>query len=167
MFELPNPLHPAIVHFPIVLILIGSVAAVGAVFLRRWCLPALAAVLLTAGAVSAFVATAIGEEDADMAGEMSEPAKAALDEHEDWGELTRNLALAAALLAIAATATLRWPMAARGLSVLAALAALAATYAVTATGHLGGKLVYQHAVGVNPAAASQGKTGQPPPRHDD
>jgi uncharacterized membrane protein len=167
MFELPNPLHPALVHFPIVLILIGTVAAVGAVFLRRWCLPALAAILLTAGAATAFVAAATGEEDAGMAGEMSEPAKATLDEHEDWGEMTRNLAVAAALLAIAAATTLRWPKAARSLSVLAALAALSTAYAVTATGHLGGKLVYQHAVGVNPAAASQGKTGQPTPRHDD
>ncbi|MDD5198541.1 MAG: hypothetical protein PHC88_01955 [Terrimicrobiaceae bacterium] len=57
MFPLPNPLHPAIVHFPIVLILFGTVVAVTAVFLRRWFLPWVAADLLVCGAAGALAAT--------------------------------------------------------------------------------------------------------------
>jgi hypothetical protein len=37
MIPIPSPLHPAIVHFPIVLILLGAVGV--AVFIRRWHLP--------------------------------------------------------------------------------------------------------------------------------
>jgi len=35
MFQLPDPLHPAIVHFPIVLLLIGAAGAVVSVFTER------------------------------------------------------------------------------------------------------------------------------------
>ena len=36
---IPDPLHPAVVHFPIVLLLLGAPLAVVAVFVRRFNLP--------------------------------------------------------------------------------------------------------------------------------
>jgi len=53
---LPNPLHPAVVHFPIVLLLLGAVAALAAAFLPRGRLPLVAAVCLSMGAVGSVAA---------------------------------------------------------------------------------------------------------------
>ena len=36
MFHLPDQLHPALVHFPIVLLILGGIGAVVAVFMDRW-----------------------------------------------------------------------------------------------------------------------------------
>ena len=152
MISLPNPLHPAIVHFPIVLILLGTMAALLVVVLRRWHLPWLAAVLLATGAAGALVATWSGGEQAEIAGEISESAERILDQHEEWGELTRNMAIAAAILALLSASSARFPKATRGLGIATALMAGATAYSVAQTGHYGGQLVYKHGVGINTAA---------------
>lgn len=155
MIPFPSPLHPAVVHFPIVLILAGTAVAALAVIVRRWHLPILAAIVLAAGAAGAVVATITGGQEEEMAGEISGAAEQILNEHEEWGETTRNLAIAAAVLAAAAAAAANVRVAGRGLSVAAALVALAAAYAVTETGHYGGQLVYRHGVGINTALGAE------------
>jgi uncharacterized membrane protein len=60
MFSLPSPLHPALVHFPIALILFGAVVAVAAVFIGRRVLPPLSAGLLAAAALGAVAAAWTG-----------------------------------------------------------------------------------------------------------
>lgn len=172
MFPLPQPLHPAVVHFPIVLLLIGAAVAVAAAFTRRWHLAGITAALLTLGALGAVVATTTGNEEEEMAGELSGQGEATLEEHEEWGETTRNLAVVTALLAIASVSIGRWPVPARVLGVVTALAAIAAGYAVAQTGHYGGQLVYRHGIGVNTASAgdagpSAEATGQPEGEDDD
>ncbi|QTN32477.1 hypothetical protein HZ994_09090 [Akkermansiaceae bacterium] len=154
MIPIPNPLHPALVHFPIVLILIGTAVAVAAVFVRRWHLPWLAAGLLLGGAAGAMAATWSGEEEDEGLGKLSPHAEQVLDEHEEWGERTRNLAIIAGLLAAGAVVMLRKNKISRGLGVAAALVALAASYAVAETGHYGGQLVYRHGVGVSASGSS-------------
>lgn len=89
-----------------------------------------------------------------MVGELSPQAERILDEHEEWGERTRNIAILAALLAVAGASTLRFPKTARGLGIAAAIVAVAAAYAVAKTGHYGGQLVYKQGVGINTAAGS-------------
>lgn len=151
---IPSPLHPAIVHFPIVLILIGTLVAVAAAFTRRWQLPWIAAGLLLAGAAGAVAATWTGDEEQEMAGELSSQAEKILEEHEEWGEATRNSAIAAALLACTALAVGRFPLLSRGLAVTTVLAAVASSYCVVQTGHYGGQLVYKHGTGINTLAGS-------------
>jgi uncharacterized membrane protein len=155
MIPIPDPLHPALVHFPIVLILVGAVLAVTAAFTRRWHLPWLAAGLLLGGALGAFAAARTGHQDGEIVGEISASAEQLLDEHQEWGERTRNLAVVAALFAIVSAAIVRNPRAARGIGIAAALVAAAAAYAVSTTGHYGGKMVYKHGVGINAAAGEQ------------
>ncbi len=157
MIPLPSPLHPAVVHFPIVFLLVGMAVAVVAIFARRCCLPWIAAALLVAGAAGAVVATATGEEEAGTVGTISEAAEEILDEHEEWGEAARNAAIAAAVLAVAAAAAAKIRIAGRGLSVVAAIAALIAAYCVGQAGHYGGRLVYRHGVGINTAGADAGR----------
>ncbi len=154
MFSIPNPLHPALVHFPIVLILVGAAVAVVAVFLRRWHLPWLAAGLLLAGAAGAVAAAWSGEEADEEIGKLSPQAEEILEEHEEWGERSRNLAIVAGLLAAGVVVSARFPKISRGLSIATAVAGLSASYAVAVTGHYGGLLVYQHGVGVSTSGST-------------
>lgn len=169
---IPEPLHPAIVHFPIVLLLLGAPLAVAAAVWRKNGLPALAAAVLLLGAAGAVVATLTGENDAEMAGELPGAGEQVLEDHEEWGERARNLGVAAALLAIASMAVNRWPLPARGLGAVAAIAALAAAFAVARAGHYGGRVVYQFGVGVNQSAAAtpseiRAETGKKHSQKDD
>ncbi|MBU3665113.1 MAG: hypothetical protein FGM15_04435 [Chthoniobacterales bacterium] len=152
MVPFPNPLHPAVVHFPIAFVLLGAGLAVLAVLLRRWNLPLMVAILLVCGAAGAVVATSTGEEEAERLHEISAAGEEVLEEHEDWGELTRNIAVVAALLAVAAAFAANKRVAGIVLSALTAAAALAAAYSVVQTGHYGGELVYRHGAGVRAAA---------------
>jgi uncharacterized membrane protein len=154
MLSIPSPLHPAIVHFPIVLILIGSMVAVVAVFCRRFHLPWMAAGLLAGGALGATAATWTGGKDQEIASELSPQAENILEEHEEWAERARNAAILAAFLAIGAASTLRFHKASRGLGFFAAITAVAASYSVAEAGHYGGQLVYKHGVGINTAAGN-------------
>lgn len=159
MIPIPSPLHPAIVHFPIVLILLGTVVAVGAVFVKRWHLPAISAVLIALGAIGAFAATWSGEEDAEVVESGSPALEGILDKHEEWGERTRNVAILAALLGIGGVALARkFPKVAQGFSIATAVVGVGASYCVAETGHYGGQLVYKHGAGVNTAAEAVGTT---------
>jgi uncharacterized membrane protein len=149
---IPDPLHPAVVHFPIVLLLLGAPLAVAAVFFRRWHLPVLAAAVLTLGAAGALVATWTGDEAAELAGKLSGDAERVLDDHEEWGERTRNAGIVAAALALISVVLFRKGTVARGLGASAALAAIAAAFSVVQAGHYGGQVVYRHGVGVITAA---------------
>lgn len=152
IISLPSPLHPAVVHFPIVLLLLGSVAAVAAVFIRRWQLPGIAAALFVLGAAGAVLAVQTGGREGEVAGEI--PAiESLVDQHEEWAERTQVAAIIVALLAVAAVVITRWPMATRALGVATAVGALAAAWCVIETGHHGGQLVYRHGAGVNVAPA--------------
>ncbi len=151
---LPDPLHPAIVHFPIVLLLLGAPLAILSIFLRKWHLPVLAAIVLSLGALGALAATWTGEKDAEMAGELAGNGEQTLDEHEEWGERARNAGIVAALLAITSAALVRKPLAGRVVGAVAAVAAVAAAFSVAQAGHYGGQVVYKYGAGVNTAAGA-------------
>jgi uncharacterized membrane protein len=164
--NLPDPLHPALVHFPIVLILLGAVLAVLAVPLRRLWLTRSVALVLALAAAGSLAAAWSGEEDEDVAEHAGGEAERIFEEHEEWGERTRNAAILAALAAgCAAVMFSRMPRAGRGMAALTAAIALAASWCVVEAGHYGGMLVYQHGVGMK----SPGEVPNPgkPSRHDD
>lgn len=145
---MPEPLHPATVHFPIALLLLGAAVAVLAVFVRRWHLPLFAAVLLSLGAIGAVAATVTGEEEEEKVEHAIPSAEPVLEEHADWGERARNAGIVAAVFAVIAAVASGRPVAGRALSVLTACAALVAGYSVAQAGHFGGELVYRHGAGV-------------------
>ena len=172
MIPFPNPLHPAVVHFPIAFLLLGAAMAVLAVFLRRWHLPLFAAVLLVCGGAGAMVASATGEEDAERIRDISEAGEEVLEHHEDWGEQARNIAVVAALLSIVAAFTTNRKAVGLSFSILTALCALGAAYAVAQAGHYGGEVVYRHGAGIKAApaqaASAEAKHGhhEPDKHHD-
>jgi uncharacterized membrane protein len=164
---IPDPLHPALVHFPIVLILLGTGLSILAVFWRKGYVPAFAAALLVMGALGAWAAVASGESDGGLVENTSAVVGTLLDAHETWAERTLTAAAIAAVIAVGSAALFRFPRAARGVAVAAALAAMVAAWTVYETGHRGGALVYQHGTGVKAALAATEKPAivQPSENH--
>ncbi len=153
LFSLPKPLHPAVVHFPIVLLLLGAVVAMIAACRPRWGLPGIAAALLVLGAFGAAVAAQSGESGNSRF--KATPAIAQLlERHEGWAERTQIAAVFAALLASGTVVASRRPAAARALGIAAAAGALAASWCVIETGHNGGQLVYGQGAGAIISAAN-------------
>jgi uncharacterized membrane protein len=162
---LPDPLHPAVVHFPIVLVFLVPVAAVLAVWAirrgahtrRTWAIPlSLAAAL----ALSAFVALQTGEAEEDRV-EAVVP-EAAIHDHEEAAE--RFLVLSGVLLLVATAGIFRGDLgrAARLVTIVGSLGLVVAGVQV---GEGGGKLVYEHNAG---SAYADGATGAAQaPAHDD
>jgi uncharacterized membrane protein len=168
---IPDPLHPAVVHFPIVLILLGTLVSFVAVFWRKGYVPAFAAALLTLGAVGAWVAVETGESDGGLVEDTSPPMEQLIEAHENWAERTLTVATIAAVIALGAAALFRFPRLARGVGVAAALAAGVASWTVYETGHRGGALVYRHGAGVNTSLTATGGgaavSAQTSRRHED
>ena len=141
---MPDPLHPAVVHFPIVFAFLMPIAA--AVVLwgiqsRRLATRAWLGVLVLQAAVlaSGWLAEEQGEHEEERVERVV--AEEPIEAHEAAAE--RFMAIAGLTLALAAAGLLRDPLGAvaRALTLAASLAAVAA---VAAVGHSGGELVYRH-----------------------
>ena len=153
---LPDPLHPAVVHFPIVLMFLLPLAALGAVwYMRRhperrgvWVLTTALAGALT---LSAWVAVETGERDEERVEEVV--PEASLGTHEEAAE--RFLLLSAGVLVIAGAGLLRGRIgsAARLATTAGALGLVVAGAMV---GHSGGELVYRHGAASAHATAGPG-----------
>jgi uncharacterized membrane protein len=153
---LPDPLHPAVVHFPIVLMFLLPLAALAALWYGRkhserrgaWVLTTALAGALT---LSAWVAVETGERDEEGVEQVvPEPA---LETHEEAAE--RFLLLSAGVLVIAGAGLLhgRLGSAARLATTAGALGLVAAGAMV---GHSGGELVYRHGAASAHATAGPG-----------
>jgi hypothetical protein len=140
---LPNPLHPAVVHFPMVFVVLLPIFAGAALWLihrgrdarKIWAMPLLLSVAL---ALSAYMALQTGEADEERVEAVV--SEAALHEHEEAAE--RFLVLTGVLVLIAAAGLARGHLgrAARMVTVLGSLGVAAAGVQV---GAAGGELVYR------------------------
>lgn len=158
---IPYPLHPALIHFPLVLGLLLPVIAVatlwairrGAGAARAWSIMVAAAVALAAGS---WVAVETGEREEERV-ERVVPA-GALERHEEAGE--RSLLLSGLLAALTATGLLGGRVG-RTARLGATIGALALAGAAVQVGHSGGDLVYRHGAAsvytAGPGAASAGE----------
>jgi hypothetical protein len=141
---LPNPLHPAIVHFPIVLALLfplfigGALWSIrrGAVVRRAWLVPTAVALALVA---SAWLSVETGEDQSERVEQIV--GAAPLDAHEDLAEAFLTASAAAALLTAAGLLGGKLGRTAR---VLTGVGSLALVGLVVQVGHTGGELVYRH-----------------------
>jgi len=156
---LPSPLHPAIVHFPVVLMVFLPLVALGALWairrgatpLRAWAMPAALAALLT---LSAWAAVQTGEAQEEQVEDAV--GEQALGTHEAAAD--RFLILSGIVLVVTAAGLARGRLgqAARPIAVVAALGLMAAGFQV---GHTGGQLVYSNGTmrGIASATADQGE----------
>jgi uncharacterized membrane protein len=137
--------HPQVVHFVVGILIVGVLFRVVALTGRfRWTGPA-ATTLLVIGGCAAWVAAKSGTA-AHGPVERIPGAREAVEEHEEWGNRTRNVFVGVAALELAAlvlgTGLARTV---RAVSALAGLAGVAVLY--EAAEH-GGDLVYAYAGGV-------------------
>jgi uncharacterized membrane protein len=140
-------LHPQIVHFVIVLGIVGVLLRlVSFTPFFPWSREA-AMPFLVAAAVAGFAATKSGD-DAHSLPERIPGAREAVHDHEETGERARNILLAIALLEAGAFALRKNERVARGLLVASGLAGFGALYAIYEAGEHGGEVVYSYAGGV-------------------
>lgn len=141
---LPNPLHPAVVHFPIVLALLLPLFAIGALVairkgarpLRAWSLPLAVGAALT---LSSWVAVETGEDQDERVERVV--GDAPLETHEEAAELF--LTLSGVLLLVSATGLVRGVVGRAG-RITSTVGAIALVVAAAQVGHSGGELVYRH-----------------------
>jgi uncharacterized membrane protein len=160
---IPEPLHPAIVHFPIVLAILLPLVALfalwsgraGADASRAWRPALLLAALLT---VSSWAAVQTGKLQEDKVEDRV--SQEAFEEHEEAGETF--LILSGVLLVVMAGGALSGGVG-RGARVLGTVGALALVLAAWQTGASGGELAYQHgaaALYAQPDAGVGATTGE-------
>ncbi|MBV8376693.1 MAG: hypothetical protein JO279_06770 [Verrucomicrobia bacterium] len=160
MFEIPDPLHPAVVHFPIVLIFLGTLLSILAIFIRRGALPQYTAVALILAAAGAQLAVNTGSDQIDGVLERMPDAKPLILVHAEWGLKTRTAAVIAAVASLVALPFHRFKTFRRVLAfIIAAITVWACFCAFEAAAH-GGAMVFHHGVGVAPNGSA---TGSPPP----
>jgi uncharacterized membrane protein len=155
---LPDPLHPALIHFPIVFaVLLPIVAGVALWAIRRgtkprraWAVPVAVAVALT---LSAWASVQTGESQEEVV-ESAVP-ESALETHEEAADRFLLLSLGTLGIMAVGLAGGRVGPAARGVGLAAAVALNVAGYQV---GHSGGELVYRH--GAASAYVGAGAAGE-------
>jgi uncharacterized membrane protein len=140
-------LHPIVVHFVIALGILGVVFRIASHLKAfAWASPAARVLLICAAAASVLAA-----ESGDAAHGLAERipgVRAAVNEHEEAGELARNTLLIVGLLELAGLAFRSRERLARGMAIASTIGGVAAGVAVFRAGDLGGDLVYSYAGGV-------------------
>jgi len=143
---LPDPVHPAIVHFPIALSLAAVLLDLVSRHRRARGLEAGGAVLMALAALGSVAAVVTGNAAHDEA-VVPAAAAALVARHETVGELAMWLLLAVAAVRIA-LALKGWFLGSVAWIYLAAALAVAGT--VGYNGYLGGKMVFDHGLGTGP-----------------
>jgi uncharacterized membrane protein len=139
--DFPN-LHPIVVHFPIVLLLLALLSQIAAFFVWRPQLDVVTFVLLVGGALGAYAA---GSWFHPHTHNLTEAAKAVLAQHDIYADYTVWTSVAGLLLkgiSIWLYKSKFW------LEAVITLVLAGAAVSVGLTGHYGGTLAYIHGVGV-------------------
>ena len=158
---LPDPLHPALVHFPIVLMSLLPLVALGALWalrrgvapMRAWMVPVALAGALS---LSAWTAVETGEDQGDKAEKVV--GEAPVETHEEAGE--RFLLFSGIVFVLSAAGLVRGT-AGRGARIVATAATFGLFVAGVQVGHSGGTLVYGNGAssGVSQLAPGSGAPG--------
>ena len=138
--EFPN-LHPLIVHFPIVLLLLAMIAQLAVLFFPKnnqlkW----LAFLFLLTGCIGTFIAI---QTAVHISGDADDKALEIFETHQRFGNLTLWFSLAATIIRFA---TLKW-FKKKAVEIILTILLITISVFVTITGHHGAQLVHIYDVG--------------------
>jgi len=134
-------LHPLLVHFPIVLLLLAFLTQLLALFVWKKEFSLLTGILLLGGLVGAYLVSTFFHPHT---GELSEAAQQVLDLHDRYAEYTIWASGIALLLKAASHFFLKRKL---WMEVLVVTAIAGAAWSVSHAGHYGATLVHLHGVG--------------------
>lgn len=138
--EYPS-LHPMVVHFPIVLLLLAALSQIAGLFVFRKELGFVAIALLLGGAIGSWI---VGSLVHPHTAGLSPHASEVLERHEFWAELTTWLAFAS--LAGKCVSQF-WFRQKKTVEILVLALCIGSAVAVATAGHFGAQLVHIEGVG--------------------
>ncbi|MBV9491888.1 MAG: hypothetical protein JO069_19505 [Verrucomicrobia bacterium] len=144
--EIPDPFHPAVAHYPVVLTLLGTLFALGACFTRRMNLPFWTFLVLLLATISAYLAVITGTQES--VGTLAPAVSAMVQQHIEWGRRTRTFDLITTGFALLGLLAFRLPRVRRYVAVMTLALGVFTSYSVLRAAEHGRKLVYDYAVGV-------------------
>lgn len=140
--------HPIIVHFVVALLLVGVLFRLLSLTGRFAFTNAAATTLIVLGTLASFAAVESGD-DAHGPAERVPGARAAVMDHEEWGERVRNIFVVVSVLELAALALRsRGHRYARGAAMAAGVVGLVGAFVLYEAASHGGTVVYEYAGGV-------------------
>lgn len=138
--EFPN-LHPLLVHFPIVLLLLAALISIANIHFLKRDLDWIITIFTGLGALGAYAA---GRWFHPHAHDLTEQMQAVLDQHDLYADWTIWLSITAFVLQLISQFILkqkRWAV------IVVSLVLAGAAYSVSQAGHYGSQLVYIEGVG--------------------
>ncbi len=140
-FEDFPTLHPLVVHFPIVLLLLAAFSQAAGLFVFKNELSWVTLFLIAGGYVGAYVA---GSYVHPHTGDIGEYAEKVLTEHETFASYTTWFSGIALLMKVASHFLLKRKLWAE---VVVAVVLIAAAYSVSTAGHYGAQLIHIEGIG--------------------
>ncbi|MBV9999749.1 MAG: hypothetical protein JO015_11640 [Verrucomicrobia bacterium] len=152
--EIPDPFHPAFAYYPIVLTLLGTLLAFGALLTRRAGFPFWTfLILLLATAAAQFALVTGGQEHLGQLPPMIAPL---IQQHIEWSQRARNFGLITTCVALLSLMVARVPRVRRLVALATFALGLFTSYSGLRAAEQGRKLVFNYAVGVStPAPATR------------
>ena len=146
-------LHPKIIHFPIALFIIYTLLEIVGLIVKKEIFTKSAYIILILGILGAFAAVLTGNQAEEMWKNWTNVSKLLVEEHETYATITLwyffGLTILRTMFVINVEIKKKFNQHVMKMKAAFVVLALIGCYFVYETGEHGGKLVYQHGVGIS------------------